>query len=375
MNQIHTAYMKTNIGELVIGTFDHQLCLLDFRYRRMRQTVDNRIKKWLNAEFVEQTNDLILQTQQQIEAYLQGERKTFDIPLLFLGTDFQQQVWQELCRIPYGETASYLDIAKRIDNPKAVRAVASANGANAIALIVPCHRVIETNGGLGGYGGGVAVKKRLLKLENAPISTGASMLQQQTMAFEKTVPEQSPRRCSWVKLDNPLSVHYHDEEWGVPVFDDRRLFEMLVLEGAQAGLSWETILNKRVHYRQAFDNFEPHIVAGYDEEKIQSLLQNKGIVRNQLKIRSAINNAKIFQDIQREYGSFSDYLWAFVEHKPIRNHYVDYADAPTTTELSDRIAKDLQQRGMSFVGSTIIYAFMQAVGLVNDHQADCFLGK
>ncbi len=166
MNTINTQYYKTKIGELIIGSYDNKLCLLDFRYRRMRNTVDTRIKKHLKAEFIDKEDDIILETKKQLDEYLSGKRTDFDIPLLMLGTDFQKQVWHELLRVDYGATATYLDIAERIDNPKAVRAVASANGANAIALIIPCHRIIESSGGLGGYGGGVAVKKRLLKLES-----------------------------------------------------------------------------------------------------------------------------------------------------------------------------------------------------------------
>ncbi|MDP8033318.1 DNA-3-methyladenine glycosylase I [Pasteurella atlantica] len=180
------------------------------------------------------------------------------------------------------------------------------------------------------------------------------------------------RRCSWVNLDNSLSVQYHDTEWGKPEFDDRKLFEMLILEGAQAGLSWNTILNKRENYRIAFDHFNPQKIAKYDEKKIAELLQNSGIVRNKLKINSVVKNAKIFLDIQQEFGSFSNYIWAFVKNKPIKNHIQDYAQTPAMTPLSDKISKDLKKRGMSFVGSTIIYAFMQAVGMVNDHQTDCF---
>ncbi len=179
-------------------------------------------------------------------------------------------------------------------------------------------------------------------------------------------------RCSWVNVNNPLSIAYHDNEWGVPCFDDNKLFEMLILESAQAGLSWETILNKRENYRLAFDNFNANKIANYNEEKIAELLQNSGIVRNKLKINSAINNAKVFLHIQQEFGSFSAYLWQFVDNKPIKNCYQDYAQAPTTTAISDIISQDLKKRGMSFVGSTIVYAYMQAVGLVNDHQIDCF---
>ncbi len=166
MNEnINITYYKTKIGELILGSYDRQLCILDFRYRKMRTTVDKRIKKYLQCDFLEKEDETITETKKQIDEYLQGTIKEFEIPFLLLGSDFQKQVWHELLKVPYGETASYLDIAKRINNTKAIRAVASANGANAIALIVPCHRIISSNGDLGGYGGGLAVKKRLLKLE------------------------------------------------------------------------------------------------------------------------------------------------------------------------------------------------------------------
>ncbi|MBS9777532.1 MAG: DNA-3-methyladenine glycosylase I [Gammaproteobacteria bacterium] len=179
-------------------------------------------------------------------------------------------------------------------------------------------------------------------------------------------------RCSWVNIDKPLSVAYHDAEWGVPCFDDRKLFEMLLLEGAQAGLSWNTILNKREHYREAFDNFDVKKISQYDENKIQDLLKNAGIVRNKLKINSAINNAKVFLEIQKEFGNFSTYVWAFTNQCVITSNYDDYTKAPTKTEISDALSKDLKTRGMNFVGSTIMYAYMQAIGMVNDHQTNCF---
>jgi DNA-3-methyladenine glycosylase I len=180
------------------------------------------------------------------------------------------------------------------------------------------------------------------------------------------------KRCDWVDLNNPLSVAYHDKEWGVPVHDERKHFEMLVLEGAQAGLSWATILNRREAYRKAFDHFDPEKVARYDETKIQSLLTDSGIIRNGLKIRSAVKNACIFLEIQREYGSFDNYLWGFVEHRPIINHFLTIEEIPAQTELSARISKALKKRGMSFVGPTIVYAHMQAIGMVNDHLTNCF---
>jgi DNA-3-methyladenine glycosylase I len=178
------------------------------------------------------------------------------------------------------------------------------------------------------------------------------------------------RRCDW-----PSSTEYrdyHDNEWGVPVHDDRLLFEFLVLEGAQAGLSWSTILNKRIGYRKAFDNFDPSKVAAYDENDVTRLLQNSGIVRNRLKINSAIINAKAFLSVQREFGSFDNYIWQFVEGNPIQNHWTKMSDMPVSTAISDAISKDLKKRGFKFVGSTICYAFMQAVGMVNDHMVCCF---
>jgi DNA-3-methyladenine glycosylase I len=176
------------------------------------------------------------------------------------------------------------------------------------------------------------------------------------------------KRCSWART--PLSIAYHDEEWGVPLHDDNRLFEFIVLEGAQAGLSWETILNKRENYRSAFDRFNPAQVAKYDEHKIAALMNNAGIVRNRLKINSAITNARAFLDVKREFGSFDDYVWRFVDGKPLRRKRGQ--PVPVRTELSDALSKDLSKRGFKFVGSTICYSFMQAVGMVNDHDPACF---
>lgn len=170
MNQINIQYYKTKIGELMLGSFEDKLCMLDFRYRKMRSTVDSRIKKGLNAEFIENDDAILKETRKQIDEYLSGKRKKFDIPVITLGTDFQKQVWEALMTIKYGETVSYLDLAQKIGNKKAVRAVASANGANAISVIIPCHRIIESNGGLGGYAGGLPTKKRLLKIEEENIN-------------------------------------------------------------------------------------------------------------------------------------------------------------------------------------------------------------
>ena len=176
------------------------------------------------------------------------------------------------------------------------------------------------------------------------------------------------KRCAWATT--PLSIAYHDEEWGVPVHDDTRLFEFLILEGAQAGLSWETILRKRDNYRAAFDGFDPKKVAKYDQRKIAALLEDPGIIRNRLKINSAISNAKSFLAVQREFGSFDDYVWRFVNNKPLRRKRGQ--PLPARTEISDALSKDLLKRGFKFVGSTICYSFMQAVGMVNDHDSTCF---
>jgi DNA-3-methyladenine glycosylase I len=179
-------------------------------------------------------------------------------------------------------------------------------------------------------------------------------------------------RCDWVPMDKPLYIKYHDEEWGVPVHDDGKIFEFITLEGAQAGLSWYTVLNKRENYRVAFDQFDPQKVAFYDEKKIAELLQNAGIIRNKLKVRAAITNAQAFLKVQEEFGTFDKYIWGFVAGKPIINRFKSIKEIPASTPLSDKISKDLKQRGFKFVGSTIVYAHMQAAGMVNDHTVDCF---
>lgn len=179
------------------------------------------------------------------------------------------------------------------------------------------------------------------------------------------------QRCSWAGND-PDMVEYHDCDWGVPVNEDRKLFEMLILEGAQAGLSWSTILKRRENYQQAFDHFDAEKVANYDKKKIASLLQDKGIIRNKLKVNAAVTNARCFLEIQKEFGSFSAYIWQFVGGKPIVNHWKTEDEVPVTTPESDQMSKDLKKRGFKFVGSTICYAYMQSTGMVNDHTMDCF---
>lgn len=181
------------------------------------------------------------------------------------------------------------------------------------------------------------------------------------------------KRCTWPS--NELAIRYHDEEWGVPVHDDHKLFEFLILEGAQAGLSWDTILRKRENYRKAFDGFDVNKVARYTDKKIEKLLQDEGIIRNRLKVASAVSNARAFLKVQEEFGSFDKYIWAFVDGKPIVNGWKLSSQVPAKSEVSDAISKDLKKRGFNFVGSTIIYANMQATGMVNDHLVSCFRYK
>ncbi len=182
------------------------------------------------------------------------------------------------------------------------------------------------------------------------------------------------QRCAWVSQDQ-IYIDYHDHEWGVPLYDDQKLFEFVILDGMQAGLSWLTILKKRDNFRKSFDNFDPALVARYDIKRIEKLMADSGIIRNRLKINAAVTNAQAFLKLKEELGSFSDYLWNFVDHKPVKNHWKSIKQIPASTPLSDAVSKDLKQRGFKFVGSTICYAFLQAAGLINDHTTDCFCYK
>lgn len=193
------------------------------------------------------------------------------------------------------------------------------------------------------------------------------------MVYPREVENAGVQRCAWAR--DELSIAYHDAEWGVPLHDDRGLFELLILEGAQAGLSWITILKKRAAYRAAFDRFDPPKVSRYDEIKIAALLANEGIVRNRLKIRAAVQNAQSFLAVQKEFGSFDRYVWQFVEGRPLENAWRRSEQLPARTEHSDAMSKDLAKRGFKFVGSTICYAFMQATGMVNDHLVGCYRYK
>lgn len=179
------------------------------------------------------------------------------------------------------------------------------------------------------------------------------------------------QRCGWC-VGDPLYEAYHDQEWGVPVYDDATIFEFLILETFQAGLSWITVLRKRENFKKAFDNFDYKTIANYKQPKIDSLLQDAGIIRNKLKVKATVTNAQAFMKVQQEFGSFSKYIWSFVDGKPIKNAIKDYKSAPATTEISDALSKDLKKRGFKFVGSTVIYAHMQATGMVNDHEVSCF---
>jgi DNA-3-methyladenine glycosylase I len=185
----------------------------------------------------------------------------------------------------------------------------------------------------------------------------------------KTKPK---KRCAWVPENDRLYMDYHDKEWGVPVHDDRTLFEFLTLEGFQAGLSWRIVLNKRDHFRAAFNDFHPLKIARYDRSKVSLLMTNKGIIRNKLKIQAAITNAAAFLGLQEQFGSFDRYIWDFVEGNPIKNRWKEFSQIPASTPLSDKISKDLKQRGFKFVGTTICYSHMQATGMVNDDTTDCF---
>lgn len=195
------------------------------------------------------------------------------------------------------------------------------------------------------------------------------------MSTKKSAIIESSNRCPWLDESKADYVKYHDIEWGVPVYDDRKLFEFLILESAQAGLSWYTILKRRQGYQEAFSNFNVHKVANYSQEKVEELMLNSSIIRNRGKINAAISNAKLFIDIQNEFGSFSKYMWQFVNNKTIVNKYTDISNYPVTSSASDALSKDLKNRGFKFIGSTICYAYMQACGMVNDHSLNCYKRK
>ena len=307
-------------------------------------------------------------TKKWLDNYFEQKNPSYEsLNLLPQGTDFQKQVWQYLLTIPYGKTVSYRDVAKEIakkqhKNSMSSQAVGNAIGHNPIMIIIPCHRVVGVTGNLTGYAGGLEVKSKLLSLEGVDMS-------KLYLPKEKNKKQEKPpiSRCSWCNLENERYIKYHDEEWGIPNFEENYLFEMLILESFQAGLSWECVLNKRENFRQAFDHFDLEKISQYQEDKIESLMKNSGIIRNRRKITATIINAQIFKKITQEFGSFRQYLFTFTKGKTI------YETHKTHSELSDQISKDLSQRGMKFVGTTIIYSYLQAIGVINSHEENCFL--
>ena len=290
-----------------------------------------------------------------LDRYFSGERpKPEELSLAPCGTEFQKMIWKLLCEIPYGEITTYGALAQKAAemlgrDSMSAQAVGSAVGHNPISVIIPCHRVLGKDGSLTGYAGGTEVKARLLKLEGADL------------------PKLWEHRCRWANPGNERYLKYHDEEWGVPVYEDQKLFEMLILESFQAGLSWECVLNKGDAFRKAFDGFDIKKVSKYGEEKVNTLLENKEIIRNRRKIQAAVANAGIFQKIQEEYGSFSAYLWGWTDGTVV------YEKDQTRSDLSDAVSADLKKRGMHFVGTTIIYSYLQAVGVIYSHEAGCYL--
>lgn len=296
-------------------------------------------------------------------------------------------IWRTVARIPKGKVATYGDVAEASQLPGAARLVGYALHGLPRGLDIPWHRVINAQGriSLPPRSASYTRQRELLLGEGIVFNNGKVDLKRFGWRIERRTRSKKSvvgahvrkinavnrNRCSWCGAD-PLYVEYHDREWGIPIHDDQKLFEMLILEGAQAGLSWITILRKREHYRIAFDNFDPTKVARYNKRTITFLMKNDGIVRNKLKIESAVTNAKAFLVVQKEFGSFDRYIWNFVGGKPKKNSPKSINDIPSRTPESDAMSKDLLKRGFKFVGSTICYAFMQATGMVIDHTTDCW---
>jgi DNA-3-methyladenine glycosylase I len=296
----------------------------------------------------------------RIRSHVSGSPQSFsDVRLDLDGAGpFRRSVYAAARGIPGGSLLGYGELAARIGSPKAARAVGAAMGRNPIPILVPCHRVVGAGKSPGGFSafGGLSTKARLLRAEGADLPS-------------------SRRRCSWAEGVDDIYLAYHDTEWGVPVHDDRKHFEFLILEGAQAGLSWITILRKREAYREAFAGFDPGKVARFGPREIRKLMNNPGIVRNRLKISAAVSNARAFLGVQKEFGSFDAHAWRFVGGRTIQGRRRTVQDIPATSPESDALSRDLKKRGFKFVGSTILYAHMQAVGMVNDHVVDCFRSR
>lgn len=353
------------------------------------QVYDRRLMP--EQDKTEKENLLVFQKAAEwLDLYFSGKDPGIFPDLALTGSEFRRMVSEEMLKIPFGFTTTYGTIAKQIGartgRPKvSAQAVGGAVGHNPLSVMVPCHRVVGKNGSLTGYAGGFEKKIRLLENEGIDLeqrgffvpkvpshgSAGAGKAAESRKTAEQVKsalrwPDGKPR-CRWCKPDNERYIRYHDEEWGVPLHDDHRLFELLILEMFQAGLSWECVLNKREAFREAFDGFDLELVCSYGEEKLEELRGNPGIIRNRLKISAAVNNAKLFREIQAEYGSFDRYLWHWTQGKTLREI------GRTTSPLSDAVSADLKRRGMKFVGTTIIYSYLQAAGVIYSHEDGCFL--
>lgn len=351
---IYITHYSSPIGNILLAAKNHQLIGL---------WIENQ--KYYLGNFQEELKedhqyDIFIKTKKWLDRYFEGKKpKISELNMQLIGSDFRKEVWQLLTEIPYGKTITYRELAKRIAKKRGInnmsaQAVGGAVAHNPISIIIPCHRVVGENGSLTGYAGGIEKKMDLLKHEGADL-------------HNLFVPGKEVR-CKWVNLRNPLYVHYHDYEWGIPHYDDAYLYELLLLESFQAGLSWECILNKREAFREAFDSFDYQKIAFYDARKIEELYHNPAIIRNKLKIHAAVTNAKVFLKIQKEFGSFSNYIWQFSNYQVVKNKDDNFR---TTSPLSDKVSKDLKNRGMKFVGSTIIYSYLQAIGMINDHELAC----
>ena len=353
---LKASWIDTPLGPMMIVADEKLIYVLEFIDRRGLEREIERLRLRTKSAIIPGQTEASRALEVELRLYFDGKLAEFQTPLFLLGSDFQKHVWEELKKIPLGETRSYLELARAVKRPQAFRAVAQANGANQIAIVIPCHRVINASGAIGGYGGGLSRKRWLLDHEVQMRLKGVG----------------GKIRCFGGQAGKEFYADYHDQEWGIPEHNDEKLFEMLILEGAQAGLSWETILKKREGYRKAFHEFDPKKVAAMSDRDLEVLCKDPAIIRNRLKIFGARQNALAFLKIQKEFGSFERYVWDFVGGKPIINHRQSLKEIPATTPVSDALSKDLKKRGMTFVGSTIIYSFMQAVGLVNDHIKSCW---
>ena len=344
---LYKSFYRSPLGMLTLISNGNSLNYILFENDKFYENVKSKA--------IEKNLEIFNQTKNWLDKYFSSKKPNINkLNISLKGTTFQKKVWNILKTIPYGKTLTYKQIAQKL-NINSPRAVGNAVGHNPLPVIIPCHRVIGKNNNLTGFSAGINNKIKLLKLEGIDIT-------------QYKIPKKI-QRCKWCNLNNPIYVKYHDKEWGVPTYDDQKLFELLILETFQAGLSWECILNKRKNFKKALDNFDINKIIKYNQEKINQLIQNKGIIRNKLKIKALINNAKIFKQIQNEYGTFSKYIWHFTNSKII------YEINKTKSDLSDKISKDLKQKGMTFVGTTIIYSYIQAIGIINSHEKTCFKYK